>query len=91
MPDQPDANAAVLHQLELVRRDLARVETRLGELVSTERYTIERDNQAKDIARIESRVTDLEKGKEAMRHIMLSAFLFPLLIAFIFYVLQSGV
>jgi DNA-binding TFAR19-related protein (PDSD5 family) len=90
MADQVDVNAAVLHQLELVRRDLARVETRLGELVSTERYTIEHDVQTRDLAKLESRVTDLEKGKETMRHIVLSAFLFPLLIAFIFYVLTSG-
>lgn len=90
MPDQVNVNAEVLHQLELVRRDLSRVEARLGELVSTERYTIERDNQAKDITKLEARVTDLEKGKETMRHVVLSAFLFPLLVAFIFYVLSGG-
>lgn len=90
MPDQPNVNAEVLHQLELVRRDLARVETRLGELVSNERYTIEHGNMLEKHAKLESRVTDLEKGKETMRHILLSAFVFPLVIAFIFYVLQSG-
>jgi hypothetical protein len=90
MPDQPDANAAVLHQLELVRRDLARVETRLGELVSTERYTIEQDQQARDIARVEAKVIDMEKRQETTRHAIVTAFLFPLLIAFIFYVLQNG-
>jgi hypothetical protein len=90
MPDQTDTNAEVLHQLELVRRDLKQLSTRVGELVSTERYTIEHDVMAREIARVESRVVDLEKGKEANRHILLSAFVFPLLIAFIFYVLQSG-
>ena len=78
MADQPDVNAAVLHQLELVRRDLARVEVRLGELVSTERYTIEHDVQARDIAKLETRVTDLEKDKERGRHVLVSSFLFPL-------------
>lgn len=90
MADQPDVNAEVLHQLELVRRDLAQLSIRVSELVSNERYTIEHDVQARDITKLENRVTDLEKGKEAMRHIVLSAFLFPLLIAFIFYVLTSG-
>jgi hypothetical protein len=90
MPDQPDVNAEVLHQIELVRRDLAHISARVSELVSTERYTIEREALIKDVARIETRVTDLEKGRENMRHIVLSAFLFPLLVAFIFYVLQNG-
>lgn len=90
MSDQPGDVSEVLHQLELVRRDLARVENGLDKLVSTERYGIERDVMVKDLARIESKVDALEKGKETMRHIVVSAFLFPLLIAFIFYVLQSG-
>lgn len=90
MPDQSGANAEILHGLELVRRDLARVENRLGELVSTERYVIEQDQQARDIARVEAKVNDMEKRQETTRHLIVSAFLFPLLIGFIFYVLQSG-
>lgn len=88
MSDQAQTDA-VLHQLELVRHDLARVETRLGELVSNERYTIEHEQLRKDIARIEARVTEEERKRETQKHVIMSSFLFPVLIAFITYVLLN--
>lgn len=89
MPDEHRSDE-LLHQLELIRRDLARVENRLGELVSNERYTIELGQIKKDQDRIEARVADMEQKRETQKHMIMSSFLFPLLIAFITYVLLHG-
>lgn len=90
MVDQFGANAEVLHHLELVRRDLAQLSTRVGELVSTERYTLEHGMLLKELERLDSRVTEMERKRETQKHLMLSSFLFPLLIAFITYIMLSG-
>lgn len=89
MPEQGDISD-VIHRLDLIQHDLNTVRQRVGELVSTERYTIEHDTQQRDLARIEAKVAEQEKRSETMRHMVLSSFLFPLAIAVILYLIQSG-
>jgi len=89
MPDQGDISD-VIHRLDLIQHDLNTVRQRVGELVSTERYTIEHDTQQRDLARLEAKITDQEKRGETLRHMVLSSFLFPLAIAVILYLIQSG-
>jgi len=89
MPDQGDIGD-VIHRLDLIQHDLNAVRQRVGELVSTEKYTIEHDMQQRDLARVETRIENLERKSETSRHLLLSAFVFPLAIAVILYLLIPG-
>ena len=89
MPDQGDIGD-VIHRLDLIQHDLNTVRQRVGELVSTERYTIEHDTQQRDLARLEAKLTDQERKSETLRHLVLSSFLFPLAIAVILYLIKPG-
>jgi hypothetical protein len=92
MAGQPsDVDVEILHQLELVRRDVGTMNQRLGELVSAERYTLEQANQNEKIVSVAERVTTLERARETMRHMIASAFVLPLLVAVVFYLItQNG-
>lgn len=86
---QEQVNSQILLQLELVRRDLSRVEVRLGELVSLERYTIEHAGQQDNITKLEGRVTELERARATMLNMILSSFALPVLGGILLYVLTK--
>lgn len=91
MSGQPsDVDIEILHQLELVRRDLGAVSQRLGELVTAERYTLEQAHQNDKISQVVERVTALERGRETLRHMLVSAFVFPLLVALVLYLVTRN-
>lgn len=87
---QAEMLVQVSHQLDLLRRDVSRVETRLSELVSLERYTTEHAVQERDHAKLEARVGELEKARSTMINMILSSFVFPLIIAVVAYVLANN-
>jgi phage FluMu protein gp41 len=89
VPEQ-EGLSEVLHSLDLLRRDMARVENRLGELVSLERYTTEHAVQERDHAKLEARVAKLEEARATMINMILSSFVFPLVIAIVAYFLSTG-
>lgn len=90
MPEQQDVGLSdVLHGLDLLRRDVSRVDDAVSKLVSMERYLIEHEVQQQAIARVEARLDANDKRSETMRHMILSAFLFPLAIAVIVYIITT--
>lgn len=89
MSEQEPNISDVLHALDLLRRDVSRVDATVAKLVSMERYTIEHEAQQKEISRIEQQVLNLDKAREAMRHMILSSFLFPLAVALVYYLISS--
>lgn len=89
-PPSAELLVQISHQVDLLRRDMARVENRLGELVSLEKYTTEHAVQERDHARLEARVNRLEEQRATMFNMILSSFVFPLIIAVVAYVLASS-
>ena len=88
MPEQePPSISDVLHGLDLLRRDVSRVDEAVSKLVSMERYQIEHEVQQKEIERLGARLDANDKKSETMRHMILSSFLFPLAIAVIIYMI----
>jgi hypothetical protein len=80
----------VQHQNKMLADDVARVSRSVDALVSIERYTIEQGNQDRDHEELKTRVTELERARETTRHMLLSSFLFPLIIAVGVYLLTSA-
>lgn len=87
---QEPGNSAVIHAIDMLRRDMARMELTVKELVSLERYTIERESLKQEIADMRKKVETLEAAKETMRNMIYSSFLFPLAVAVIFWIIQSS-
>ena len=88
--EQEPSISDVLHAVDLLRRDVSQVDATVTKLVSMERYAAEHEAQQKDIARIEQQVSNLDKARETMRHMIMSSFLFPLAVALIFYLISSS-
>lgn len=90
MPEQDAVSLSdVLHAVDLLRRDVSRVDDAVSKLVSMERYLIEHEVQQQAIARVEARLDANDKKSETMRHMILSSFLFPLAIAVIIYMITT--